>query len=114
MNPTTFAKNWEDDWNSQDLDRIMSHYREDVVFRSRKAVPLLGDAQVAGKASLRAYWNAALARQPDLHFEVLDVFAGHSMVVITYRNQRGKLAAETLCFDDDGKVYMAAACHRDD
>jgi len=113
MNPRTFVQQWENDWNSQDLDRIMSHYRDDIVFRSRKALPILGTGEVRGKASLRAYWNAALARQPDLQFKVVDVFEGHDMLVITYWNHRKKLAAETLCFDEDGLVCMAAACHLD-
>ena len=57
------------------------------------------------------YWQAALDKQPDLHFTVRDVFAGHEMMVITYENHRGVLAAETLYFGADGLVTQAAACH---
>jgi ketosteroid isomerase-like protein len=107
-----FAHAWEEAWNSRDLDAIMSHYRDDVVFRSRKAVPITGGGEVRGKAALRAYWSQALERQPDLRFAVQDVFVGHEMLVITYLNQHGILAAETLYFDQDGLVFQAAACHR--
>lgn len=107
-----FAREWERNWNSRDLDAIMSHYRDDVVFRSRKAVPIVGAGEVRGKAALRAYWASALERQPDLKFAVQDVFEGHEMLVISYRNQHGVLAAETLYFDSDGLVFQAAACHR--
>jgi len=110
--PETFAQAWERGWNSHDLDVILSHYRGDIVFRSRKAVPLTGRGEVHGRAALRAYWAAALDRQPDLRFAVRDVFAGHEMMVITYTNHRGFLAAETLWFDADGMVWQAAACHR--
>lgn len=33
------------------------------------------------------------------------------MMVITYENHRGVLAAETLYFGADGLVTQAAACH---
>lgn len=112
MNPRDFADSWEQGWNSHDLDVIMSHYRDDIVFRSRKAVPLVGHGEIVGKAALRAYWAAALERQPDLKFRVQEVFVGYQMLVISYLNHRGVLAAETLYFDADNMVYIAAACHK--
>jgi hypothetical protein len=112
MNEAEFAKTWEQGWNSHDLDVIMAHYRDDIVFRSQKAAALVGQGELRGKAALRAYWAAALERQPDLRFRVQEVFVGHEMMVISYLNHRNVLAAETLYFDHDGKVYQAAACHR--
>lgn len=106
-----FAKRWEDDWNSHDLNRILSHYRDDVVFRSQKAIPLVGVGEINGKEALKKYWSAALQKQPELKFAVQDVYEGHNMLVISYVNHRGILAAETLYFDDEGLVYQAAACH---
>lgn len=106
-----FVRSWEEGWNSHDLDRIMAHYRKDIVFRSQKAVPLTGQGELKGIKDLRAYWAAALARQPDLRFEVQDVFEGHEMLVISYTNHRGILAAEVIYFDADGMIYQAAACH---
>ncbi|MEM7499155.1 MAG: nuclear transport factor 2 family protein [Pseudomonadota bacterium] len=111
MDARAFARDWEAGWNAHDLDRIMVHYRADVVFRSRKAVALTGSGTLTGKAALRAYWAAALARQPDLRFAVTEVFEGYGMLVIAYTNHRGVRAAETLYFDDDGLVFRAAACH---
>ena len=107
-----FAKDWEESWNSHDLDRIMGHYRDDIMFRSRKAVPLVGTGEIHGKKKLRAYWAAALERQSDLKFAVQDVFEGHNMITMTYTNHRGVLASETLYFDAEGMVYQAEACHR--
>ncbi len=112
MDYQAFAAEWERGWNSHHLDRILSHYRADVIFHSRKAAALVGTGEVTGIDALRRYWQAALARQPDLAFAVEDVFEGHEMMIISYRNHRGTLAAETLYFDADGKVYRAAACHR--
>ena len=111
MDYVAFAAEWEAGWNSHDLDRIMAHYAPDVVFRSQKAVALTGTGEVQGQAALRAYWAAALERQPDLRFEVVEVYEGHEMCVIVYRNHRGVMAAETLWFDGQGVAVRAAACH---
>lgn len=112
MDGRTFAAEWEQAWNNHDLDRIMRHYREDVVFRSKKAIPITGSGEVRGRDALRSYWSAALARQPDLRFTVQDVFEGHEMFAISYLNQRGVLAVETLHLDEEGRVFLASACHR--
>jgi ketosteroid isomerase-like protein len=109
-----FAAAWEQAWNSHDLDRIMAHYHPDIVFRSRKALGLIGAGELVGTTALRSYWEEALNKQPDLKFTVQDVFEGHQMMVISYTNHRDVLAAETLYFDADGMVVQAAACHRSD
>jgi len=111
MIPPDFVQKWEDRWNSHKLDHILAHYAEDVVFRSRKAIPLTGQGLVVGKSNLEAYWAEALARQPDLKFEVSEVFEGHDILVITYKNHRGIHAAETLQFNDLGLVTTASAAH---
>lgn len=112
MDFDAFAVEWEAAWNAHDLDRILAHYAEDVIFRSQKAMRLVGQGELRGKAALRAYWSKALHAQPDLSFIVVDVLHGHGMLVITYQNQRDVLAAETLRFGSDGLVVEASACHR--
>lgn len=109
---TAFSEDWEAAWNSHDLDRILAHYSPDVIFRSQKAMRLVGRGQLFGRDALRDYWAKALEQQPDLSFVVVDVFEGHGMMVITYENQNGVLAAEVLRFGMDGPVIDAAACHR--
>ena len=111
MIPDDFATEWQAAWNAHDLPRILSHYAEDVTFRSRRAIPLTGAGEVRGRAALAAYWGAALAAQPDLRFSVQNVYAGHDMLVIAYTNHRGVQAAETLRFGADGLVAEASACH---
>lgn len=112
MDTKSFVKEWEDGWNSHDLNRIMSHYRDDIVFRSQKAIALTGSGQIVGAKALKAYWSIALERQQNLHFTVQDVFEGHEMLVIQYRNHQKVLACETLYFDSEGRIFQAAACHR--
>ena len=112
MDYDAFARDWEAGWNSHDLDRILAHYAEDIVFRSHKAVQIVGLGEIRGKGALRAYWQQALAGQPGLRFAVRDVFHGHGMLVITYENHAHVCAAETLRFGAAGLVVEASACHR--
>lgn len=112
MIPDDFAAEWESAWNAHDLDRIMRHYHPDIRFRSEKAVALTGSGDISGADALRAYWAKALDQQADLEFQVIDVFHGHEMLVLTYRNHHGVLAAEPLYFDETGLAYQGAACHR--
>ena len=70
IDPWKFAQDWQDGWNSHDLNRIMAHYHKDVVFRSLKAQALVGRGELMGRHELRRYWAKALERQPDLKFQV--------------------------------------------
>ena len=46
-----FAEEWIAAWNSHDLERILTHYEDDVELRSPVASKLLGgDGRVRGKA----------------------------------------------------------------
>lgn len=46
---TAFSEDWEAAWNSHDLDRILAHYSPDVIFRSQKAMRLVGQGQLFGQ-----------------------------------------------------------------
>lgn len=113
MSEQCFSKEWESAWNSHDLDWILSHYSDGIVFRSNKAIPLVGNGEITGKKNLKAYWQQALRSQPNLKFEVLEVFRGYRMMVILYKNHKSIRATETLYFDEKDKVVNAAACHHE-
>jgi hypothetical protein len=99
--PDSFAAGWVAAWNRRDVDAVLAHFHDDVVFTSPVAVDVVpGSAgMVSGKAALREYWCAALEAVPDLHFDVVGVYAGVSTLVINYVNQRGGLVNEVLEFD---------------
>lgn len=103
--PSAFAAAWRDGWNAHDLDRVLSHFHDDVVFTSPVAAAIFPETQgrICGKAALRAYWAEGLRRIPDLHFTIDQVFAGVDAIVIRYRNQKGVSVSEVLIFED-GKV----------
>jgi ketosteroid isomerase-like protein len=88
-------------WNAHDLERVLSHFADDVVFTSPVAARLVeGSAGIIrGKAALRDYWREGLRRIPDLRFELLGIYLGQTTLVINYRNQAGGLVNEVLTFD---------------
>jgi len=106
-----FARQWAAAWNAHDLDAIVSHYAADVVLTSPVAAKILDDPSgtVKGETALRDYFRRGLEVYPELHFELLDVMAGLSSVVVCYTNQKGTKTAEFMEFDKNGKVVRVVA-----
>lgn len=102
-----FALEWIESWNRHDLEAILSHYAENVVFTSPFAVKLLGvpDGVVNGVAALRAYFQRGLAAYPELRFTLHHVAVGVDSVTLIYQSVKGLLAAETMELDSrrDGR-----------
>ena len=99
--PGVFAEDWLTPWNRHDVDAVLAHFHDDVVFSSPVAARVMPDSKgvVRGKAALREYWNAALKTMPDLHFDIVGIYQGESVLVVNYRNQSGALVNEVLEFD---------------
>jgi hypothetical protein len=101
-----FAARWAEDWNNHDLEGLLSHFSDDVLWTSPVAAQIVGggDGVLRGKVALRAYYAEGLRRTPELHFEIVGVYQGVNILVINYRNHRGALVDEVLIFDDAGLV----------
>ncbi len=86
-----FALEWIESWNSHDLERILSHYSDDVQVTSPLIETVLGPGRtsVRGKKALRAYWGPALERYPELRFVLFRSYAGPSSLVLHYQRCRG-------------------------
>ena len=106
-----FAAEWVAAWNAHDLERILSHYAEDVVFLSPIAQKRVGNGRVVGKAALRAYWGPALTALSDLHFDSIEVFTGFDALTVLYESRGRGRVTETFEFGADGKVVRSAACY---
>jgi len=107
----SFAREWAEAWNSHDLDRIMSHYAEDVELTSPLVSRILGEGQhtVRGKAALRAYFKKGLEAFPDLEFVLWGAYPGVDSVVVHYQSVRAMKSVEVMVFDAQGKVCRVRA-----
>ncbi|MEZ5571517.1 MAG: nuclear transport factor 2 family protein [Halioglobus sp.] len=105
-----FAEEWIAAWNSHDLHEILSHYEDDFEMSSPVIVQTMGEPSgtLKGKELISIYWEKALVRYPELHFELLHVLTGANSVVVIYNGVRG-LSAEVFCFSETGKVSSAYA-----
>ena len=115
----SFAGNWVKAWNAHDVDAVLRHFRDDVVFSSPMAARVFegSDGVVRGKAALREYWAEGLRRIPDLRFEIESLYLGVHTLVINYRNERGGVVNEVLVFDgplvaEGHGTYLAPAGQR--
>lgn len=97
-----FAQQWVDAWNAHDVESVLKHFDDDVVFTSPVAATLLPETAgiIRGKPALRDYWTQALQRVTNLRFAVERVYEGIDTIVIAYRNQDGGLVSEVLRFGD--------------
>lgn len=105
------AENWIQAWNAHDLDRIMTHYEDDVELTSPVAVERLGiaDGKVKGKADLRAYFRKGLEAYPALRFTLIEVLVGCQSLVLYYENQKGTHTGEYMEISSGGKVSRVVA-----
>jgi hypothetical protein len=106
------AREWIAAWNSHDIDSIMHHYSETVVFASPLIMKILNiaDGTIIGKEKLRAYFITGLTRFPELNFKLYQVLAGCKSMVIHYKSVNNLVGAEMMVLDDDFKV-KSCLCH---
>ena len=68
-----------------------------------------GSGLLVGKKAVAEYWSRALGRFPDLHFKLIEVYAGVGTVLIVYESVLNLRAAEWFEFDEVGRVRRALA-----
>ena len=95
-----FAKQWAKDWNNHDVEAVLGHFADDVVFTSPLAGQLFRESGgvMRGKQALRRYWSEGVRRNPALRFEVRGVYAGVDTLVIRFRTEQGADRCEVLTF----------------
>lgn len=111
MNAQKFAEAWISSWNSHDMEDILKHYSEDIEITT-PMIKLAGGIEsgsLKGKEAVADYWNRALAKIPDLHFELVDVTEGVDSVALYYRSVMNKMAVEVMFFNEEGKVNRMIA-----
>ena len=111
-----FAAAWAAAWNERAVERVLSHFDDDVSFTSPTALSVVGAGTVRGKQALRAYWNAALARIGSLRFTVdritWDPDARElAIVYVSETDGRVRRVSENLRFGANGLVVSAEVFH---
>jgi len=106
------AKNWTEAWNNHDLDALMEHYADDVVFHSPfvKRLNDEGTGIVRGKAALREYMARGMEAYPHTRFQLHRTGVGVDSIVLNYISVDGMLANETHVLNEDGKA-VEVRCH---
>lgn len=109
-----FANQWLAAWNDRDIDRILSHYADDIVFHSPRISRVMGNdaCSVHGKGALQTYWTKALSTARRIYFDLDDILVGSDAVTILYTNHREEKVAETFVFNEDGEVSLSVATYR--
>jgi ketosteroid isomerase-like protein len=111
-----FAAQWADAWNRRDVEAVLKHFHDDVVFTSPTALAVVGSPVVRGKSALRDYWNAALAPVASLRFTLDRIVwdgAERELAIIYTQvvDGRSKRVSENLRFDESGLVSSAEVFH---
>lgn len=108
-----FADEWVAAWNAHDLDRVLSHYRDDFVLATPLIKKIAGEPSgvLTGKAAIRPYWSRALKLVPDLRLKLLHVTSGIDMVAVCYETVGNRIAIENFLFDSNGKVCRSTVCY---
>ena len=111
MDAHEFAKEWIEAWNSHDLDRILTHYSDDVEITTPMIKIALGNdsGSLKGKEAVGVYWRQALIKLPDLHFELLDVATSVDSIALYYKSVMNKNTIEVMFFNETGKVNKIIA-----
>ncbi len=102
---------WVNDWNSHDLDKVMSHYSDDIHFTSPFVIKINNDPTgvINSKPALRVYFERALNAYPDLHFELYCILSSVNSIVVYYKSVNNLFAAELMELDEEGKVVKVVA-----
>ncbi|MEL7588535.1 MAG: nuclear transport factor 2 family protein [Prolixibacteraceae bacterium] len=111
MEYNDFTKEWLNAWNNHDLEAIMKHYDDDVEFYSPIVAEIFPETKghLTGTAALREYFDKALSKYPDLHFDLHKCLTGIQSVVLYYSSVKNLKSAEFMLLNEKGKVINVRA-----
>lgn len=104
-----FVKQWISAWNNHDIAAIMKHYADNVDFNSPFISEMGIDVNgfITNKNELKNYFEKALQKNPELHFDLLHILAGSHSVVMFYKRMNKSLAAEYVELDENNKIIRS-------
>jgi hypothetical protein len=100
------ALEWLDDWNNRNLEKVMTHYADDVKFYSSTVIRRWNEVEgkLEGKVAVERHFRKGLEEMPDIHFEFLSILYGIESIILFYKRETGILAADFVMFNKEGKV----------
>ncbi|MCU0440479.1 MAG: nuclear transport factor 2 family protein [Raineya sp.] len=101
-----FAEEWITAWNSHDLEKIITHYADELEFYSPfiHALKFNDLGVIKNIADLRKYFEIGLKTYPDLHFKLHNYFVGLNTIVLYYTSVSGRIASEVFELNELGKA----------
>ena|ERR1700744_699805 len=111
INYKHLATDWIDAWNKRDIDRIMSHYADDVEFHSPTVNKRwnITEGKLTGKEKLRQHFLKGFEEAPDLHFEFIELVPEKDSVIITYKRETGQTVSDYTRLNEKGKAILVNA-----
>ncbi len=100
------AQQWIKDWNQRNLENVMSHYADDVEFHSPTVIKRwnIAEGKLIGKDLVERHFRKGIEEVPGIQFEFHSILYGVESVVLFYKRETGKLAADLVVFNEAGKV----------
>jgi SnoaL-like domain len=105
------AMQWIEDWNQRNIDKVMTHYADEVEFYSPTVIKRWNKAEgkLIGKALVEQHFRKGIEEMPGIHFEFHAILYGIDSVILLYKRETGLLAADLVVFDEGGKVKEVRA-----
>lgn len=97
------ALSWIDAWNRHDLEAILAHYADDVVFQASTVARRWHkpDGILRGKAELRAHFQRGLELSPELRFGFEEFFSCPGGYAVLYRRNNGNRVIDAVELDEN-------------
>jgi hypothetical protein len=100
------AMEWITSWNTGDFKSLMDHYADDVVFYS-SAVSRRWNSDsgmLTGKNALENHFRKAFEEIPGMKLGFRYLLSGTDGVLLVYQRETGRIAADLVLFNDEGRV----------
>jgi hypothetical protein len=112
-NVQALANSWIESWNSHDLDGIIAHYADEVVFEANTVVVRWNrpDGVLHGAAELREHFRRGLGLSPSLRFDLEEVFTAPSGFAVLYRRENGNRVLDVVELNKENKAVRVKALY---
>ncbi|MBK7956735.1 MAG: nuclear transport factor 2 family protein [Bacteroidetes bacterium] len=110
------AHQWFDAFNNKDIDALIDLYDDDAEHYSPKLKISQPHTKgwIKGSDALRAWWNDAFERMPQLHYEIIKLMKDNEQVFMEYMRQNPgepDLRVGEVLNISNGKIVMSRVYH---